>query len=150
MEKRLGKWGIGNTPACAGKTEYHPLCQTGNGEHPRVRGEDLVGLHSIRLSGGTPPRARGRLWADWVYILTIGNTPACAGKTQGFLIRSMCHGEHPRVRGEDVDWISTDECDVGTPPRARGRLAEWFHGPGSEGNTPACAGKTPGGLCDFS
>ena len=60
--ERLAK--IGNTPACAGKTEEEGDIDAASGKHPRLRGEDAA---VFELSGSH-----------------LRNTPACAGKT-GFV-----------------------------------------------------------------
>ena len=71
---------------------------------------------------GTPPRARGRLPAGYLDETDEGNTPACAGKTDGFAFDGPRFREHP--------------------PRARGRPHKVHDKECGGGNTPACAGKT--------
>ena len=70
-----------NIPACAGKTikawRFPGPCS----EHPRVRGENTVqGVLRFR-SGGTSPRARGKLTVWQLRRISPRNIPACAGKT---------------------------------------------------------------------
>ena len=115
------------------------------------------------LAKETPPHARGRLEPEILQGGSVGNTPACAGKTEivdilidqrlrntpacagktlllvGLTLRSK---KHPRMRGEDLRCIGAAQPTGETPPHARGRLSNGvFVTPGS-GNTPACAGKT--------
>ena len=51
--------------------------------HPRMRGEDVAERRAGMVAAGSPPHARGRLfasaWEEWAK----GLTPACAGKTPG-------------------------------------------------------------------
>ena len=66
-----------------------------------MRGEDFLESHTSRHSPGTPPRARGRLIDGCRFNHVLGNTPACAGKTQLLGTADSVDEEHPRVRGED-------------------------------------------------
>ena len=50
-----------NIPACAGKTGCEQQAGRVQGEHPRVRGENIAPPGEGRLQGGTSPRARGKL-----------------------------------------------------------------------------------------
>ena len=118
--QRAGR-GLGNTPACAGTTASSSWRPRPRSEHPRVRGDDLaLGVTPNRLLG-TPPRARGRLRCGLRPGCGCGNTPACAGTTDGRLVRGRIAKEHPRVRGDDPGAPSVGSAARGTPPRARGR-----------------------------
>ena len=133
----------GNTPACAGKTAFQVDTKTTYREHHRVRGEDVdVRAHAVHPTG-TPPRARGRLRVRLMRLRSHGNTPACAGKTLRRPRDPKPTVEHPRVRGEDFVVHARIAADQGTPPRARGRHVVTLTGLIPDGNTPACAGKTP-------
>ena len=71
-----------------------------------------------------------------------GITPACAGKTSGRRGISGRSRDHPRVCGENSANHSATTARMGSPPRVRGKLADFselFH---AVGITPACAGKT--------
>ena len=144
--RRLTPWAgtpnHGNTPACAGKTRWCGVAGIPEGEHPRVRGEDLSREHLLVSGVGTPPRARGRLPYPVGARLVRGNTPACAGKTPVGSRLWHCPREHPRVRGEDTFSLSVGDAIQGTPPRARGRHNRERLLEAVNGNTPACAGKT--------
>ena len=134
--------GLGNTPACAGKTRRRTPHSAPWWEHPRVRGEDNDLRANSHAGVGTPPRARGRLAHCLAHCLNDGNTPACAGKTGGEEQAWADRGEHPRVRGEDGPSMFTMKGFQGTPPRARGRPSVRPPSVKTYGNTPACAGKT--------
>jgi len=72
---------MGITPAYAGKTKvhYHMLRQAG--DHPRVCGKDLLTRSMIPATKGSPPRMRERRNIIGVLVVSIGITPAYAGKT---------------------------------------------------------------------
>ena len=72
----------------------------------------------------------------------MGNIPACAGKTGVSPERLTPMGEHPRVRGENIDKTPGQTPQKGTSPRARGKRSQWSQTPGGGRNIPACAGKT--------
>ena len=107
-----------------------------------MRGEDEPQPERHRQTMGTPPRARGRHKWHNDCDCTIGNTPACAGKTPPQPSPKRGQWEHPRVRGEDSSFLIVTNCHTGTPPRARGRLIDHRDKGAPSGNTPACAGKT--------
>src|SRR5690606_28858433 len=72
-----------------------------------------------------------------------GNTPACAGTTEGRDAAEPCGAEHPRVRGDDPAVTGAGRRTRGTPPRARGRRHSRHARYTQQRNTPACAGTTP-------
>ena len=51
---------LGITPACAGKTLCTTDMATSRWDHPRMRGEDVLGSEPHELVAGSPPHARGR------------------------------------------------------------------------------------------
>ena len=107
-----------------------------------MRGEDLNMFHDIRSIRGSPPHARGRQQRSAFLEAVGGITPACAGKTKPRHTAKRCSLDHPRMRGEDGIWLRAASRTLGSPPHARGRLANaktYFLQPGI---TPACAGKT--------
>ena len=110
------------TPACAGKTARWSTARQMRRDHPRMRGEDATSALSRARSAGSPPHARGRLAVSSARAVPCRITPACAGKTPTGRGHGRLSGDHPRMRGEDLDSI------------ARRLLHQWI--------TPACAGKT--------
>ena len=80
---------------------------------------------SCPISGrlGSPPRVRGKLVNSRQFIYYIGITPACAGKTKNLYVFIMDNQDHPRVCGENGNFL-------------------FMHVMGTR-ITPACAGKTP-------
>ena len=111
----------GITPACAGKTAAstsRPLRLT---DHPRMRGEDVNKQRTRRAESGSPPHARGRLCGYVAAGVVSGITPACAGKTVTRRVLLRQEPDHPRMRGEDDEMLSTQKIKLGSPPHARGR-----------------------------
>jgi hypothetical protein len=93
-------------------------------KHPRLRGEDLVEDKIFFCIVETPPPARGRLNPLVAPLMHERNTPACAGKTFFDCKVGEPRMKHPRLRGEDCDWIEYGKKMEETPPPARGRLRE--------------------------
>ena len=50
----------GITPACAGKTWFYACIRALRWDHPRVCGENCLGITSRRVRQGSPPRVRGK------------------------------------------------------------------------------------------
>ena len=132
----------GNTPACAGKTNYRSAFRAARRKHPRLRGEDSKSAYSDASMRETPPLARGRLRSVYRLSPCLGNTPACAGKTTGGLQAEIRAQKHPRLRGEDHPASAGIRPFEETPPLARGRRRKGYEREHRCGNTPACAGKT--------
>ncbi len=133
-------------PACAGKTSgWGTACQVVP-VHPRMRGENSIGIMS------PPP-----------YIWFI---PACAGKTvrrpkkhPRCLVHPRMRGEnsgrlpgmrcrrtvHPRMRGENAVPLMEPAKPLTLHPRMRGENASLsLNQPKDDWFIPACAGKTSG------
>ncbi len=131
----------GITPAYAGKSHCHPGQCGRNGDHPRVCGEKL--LHSLtrkkardhpRVCGekcrkcaplisiqGSPPRMRGKGVKRCLVWAIPRITPAYAGKRDGVERVRNCAEDHPRVCGEKNRRRAGMVCDMGSPPRMRGK-----------------------------
>ena len=113
------------TPACAGKTPHTVAVSVDRVDHPRMRGEDVLGKFALSLM----PRI----------------TPACAGKTHVSTGTFALIWDHPRMRGEDFICGHMPMSWSGSPPHARGRRLDRRRVPARPGITPACAGKTSNG-----
>ena len=132
----------GNIPACAGKTPGSLRATQRAGEHPRVRGENFCLVFVVFSCVGTSPRARGKQGVCEFEFGGTRNIPACAGKTCSILFVVVGWGEHPRVRGENTSHNPSIKYDAGTSPRARGKRVPQPAHHSTQGNIPACAGKT--------
>ena len=73
---------------------------------------------------GSPPRARGKVFALHLHRLATGITPACAGKREIKYTKETRPGDHPRVRGEKQAALAENQALKGSPPRARGKVAD--------------------------
>ena len=111
-------------------------------DHPRVCGENLFNQILHRACVGSPPRVRGKRARDnWAYW-RLRITPACAGKTHARLEVLIIRWDHPRVCGENSSRPASMSALIGSPPRVRGKRADFIQGNLRPRITPACAGKT--------
>ena len=135
-----GREGI--TPACAGKSPSFWCSSRCCTDHPRVRGEKLLGPCKLALEAGSPPRARGKEQQKTLASEMKGITPACAGKSAQGPCLTDKNKDHPRVRGEKKALPATVARSPGSPPRARGKVDGLEDEAAQFGITPACAGKS--------
>ena len=96
----------GITPACAGKSANARQMALRGRDHPRMRGEKSKAEGVIGLRKGSPPHARGKVSASRRLRLTVGITPACAGKRAGSRRSAWRAWDHPRMRGEKEEHIT--------------------------------------------
>ena len=81
--KQFSEGGI--TPADAGKTLSVRLTPSAFQDHPRGCGENSPLRRINSMYPGSPPRMRGKQWADAVNGAAERITPADAGKTKKIL-----------------------------------------------------------------
>ena len=136
---------VGITPACAGKSPTQDDPCGNSWDHPRVCGEKRARAEKQFRLMGSPPRVRGKAVSVSVLSLSAGITPACAGKRINPIMLYLQSGDHPRVCGEKIKDKVTGERKWGSPPRVRGKVSDDTSKGGTDGITPACAGKSP--LC---
>ena len=131
----------GITPACAGKRISHIRPTHCERDHPRMRGEKVWDMMLFMAPLGSPPHARGKVYALAFAIDARGITPACAGKRKNSGSGSRIPWDHPRMRGEK--WFAPfgTKSTLGSPPHARGKVVLIGRGGDQRGITPACAGK---------
>ena len=148
------------TPACAGNRQCDNLLHTCGWDHPRLRGEQLPSVRHGAGDKGSPPLARGTVYAAAPKIPLAGITPACAGNRTLTSAPADTTGDHPRLRGEQPV-KSLFGAQGGDHPRLRGeqdiqrsKIGGWQGSPplarGTGYNevgakpayriTPACAG----------
>ena len=130
----------GITPARAGNSGRIPLLMTMLKDHPRVCGEQHVGLSRRLGRKGSPPRVRGTGEPGTDAEVVNRITPACAGNSLIGAGQAGQNGDHPRVCGEQGPIGSRGGSTTGSPPRVRGTACA---GPGLAlvwTITPACAG----------
>ncbi len=138
----LHKRGARITPACAGKTRQKSLLGRAMPDHPRVCGENLFIALPPCVSGGSPPRVRGKQSPRLPHGSRGRITPACAGKTLAGIDIEICGSDHPRVCGENGPQPFLGTLCFGSPPRVRGKRPWRYPLPSPPRITPACAGKT--------
>ena len=91
---------------------------------------------------GSPPPTRGTLHQIMACMGDLRITPAYAGNTSKKVLNVQVTGDHPRLRGEHVSNISTNEKILGSPPPTRGTRKPLSHKQVRLGITPAYAGNT--------
>ena len=129
------------TPACAGKSAYRRACDSLGWDHPRACGEKCAGALKNSLSTGSPPRMRGKENYAKLHGLTIGITPAHAGKRFFYFSLAVVTQDHPRACGEKMISNGSSTPTKGSPPRMRGKDHAVHHRIDCVGITPAHAGK---------
>ena len=67
------------TPACAGNSGGRGSRYAGLEDHPRVCGEQFAAEIASAQTEGSPPRVRGTAAANFLALIPVGITPACAG-----------------------------------------------------------------------
>ena len=108
------------TPACAGNSQGRFVCDCRDGDHPRMRGEQLAPCRIRSPKPGSPPHARGTAIEEYRRYEDRGITPACAGNSLQFLFFGGLARDHPRMRGEQLILMPTSFLEWGSPPHARG------------------------------
>ena len=68
------------TPAYAGKIMACWIFSAFSWDHPRIRGENALNLSPVDTKLGSPPHTRGKCNSSVARNITIGITPAYAGK----------------------------------------------------------------------
>ena len=132
----------GIIPACAGSTRSKQYSSDSHSDHPRMRGEHLLWLHTSQLRSGSSPHARGARTIIDADGNTEGIIPACAGSTSR-ATRGIPRGwDHPRMRGEHLEDYGHTHATLGSSPHARGALVIASNGDWSAWIIPACAGST--------
>ena len=107
-----------------------------------MRGENIRASGKAALAVGSSPHARGKPRLLLAVQRQRGLIPACAGKTPRGVLCRLGARAHPRMRGENVDFLITRRVDTGSSPHARGKLGVLTRVTFNAGLIPACAGKT--------
>ena len=135
-------YGLGITPAYAGKSRLCFRGLTRARDHPRVCGEKSPNMPRNLRTTGSPPRMRGKVEYSRLLLRSFRITPAYAGKSP--FIGHMQHRgrDHPRVCGEKAARSVQSAFLQGSPPRMRGKVLGAGKGCDDVGITPAYAGKS--------
>ena len=130
------------TPACAGNSDKARGQSPEGRDHPRLRGEQVIGLLKLCYALGSPPLARGTDAARGHLCAAAGITPACAGNSGCSAGVTPSRWDHPRLRGEQASSMTLTSRVIGSPPLARGTVRTGIFQPVNSGITPACAGNS--------
>ena len=95
----------------------------------------------VRSSPGSPPHTRGRSPSSAGTKVIDRFTPAYAGKILDSAFANASLEVHPRIRGEDHNFLFLIPYSLGSPPHTRGRLLRTFFSTLANRFTPAYAGK---------
>ena len=142
IAQRHALFGVGITPAWAGKSQSSFRAVLLHGDHPRVGGEKGSYRWVIKSVKGSPPHGRGKVRGRKPFLQEPWITPAWAGKSMTAPGRSSRTGDHPRVGGEKNNHIIDNQYGKGSPPRRRGKEVDALGLSCRYGITPAWAGKS--------
>ena len=140
--KCSGRLALGLIPARAGNTGALSADQTGNGAHPRSRGEHAIAALEDCPEEGSSPLARGTRRHSACRLPAAGLIPARAGNTPLDGCWFATEWAHPRSRGEHWRWTPVMWRLWGSSPLARGTHGEEGHQTVGGGLIPARAGNT--------
>ena len=133
-------------PAWAGKTSSASWRLTAWAAHPRVGGENVVQAWRFHRSLGSSPRGRGKPENSAMGTELARLIPAWAGKTFRWYSGKLYTWAHPRVGGENINWVRTAHYTLGSSPRGRGKPIGRRRVHEASGLIPAWAGKTGEGV----
>ena len=106
-----------------------------------MRGKAKSAL-SYTMVLGSPPPMRGKDINHCVYLISLGITPAHAGKRRKFLPEVVTHEDHPRPCGEKRAPHQHGHGLGGSPPPMRGKAQSAKPSKPPNRITPAHAGKS--------
>lgn len=128
---------VGITPAWAGKRDSATVAAALSRDHPRVGGEKILQRDCPPVSGGSPPRRRGKGISYVLVSEELGITPAWAGKSLARELLLIVSRDYPRVGGEKLSQLAMGLVAQGSPPHGQGKVVcNHFAGIG-DGITPA-------------
>ncbi len=130
------------TPACAGTTIPFGFGTPTSEDHPRLCGNDRPRATLRAKPSGSPPLVRERHLLKLEGQRCMRITPACAGTTVCPSDRIASVRDHPRLCGNDPNFVWTQRPSSGSPPLVRERRGIALCDGYSRGITPACAGTT--------
>ena len=132
----------GITPAYAGKRRWCVPHRSRSGDHPRMCGEKYLSAQERRIHKGSPPRMRGKGVNPCNKRVTVGITPAHAGKRRARRGAGLWSQDHPRTCGEKESSKEKTGQQEGSPPHMRGKVVPSPDIIPANGITPAHAGKS--------
>ena len=142
-------YGVGITPAHAGKRVCCGLCYVLGWDHPRTCGEKCGIPHLFILGSGSPPHMRGKAAGAGWPVPRHGITPAHAGKSLRVSPDVGQKKDHPRTCGEKFRFPDRLPPLQGSPPHMRGKETDERSKRQANGITPAHAGKSRRDRLDY-
>ena len=133
---------FGIIPALAGNTFNERTYWAILRDHPRACGEHSVGTPPDGWGLGSSPRLRGTRGVAMLAGAAYGIIPALAGNTRFHSTQCCVTRDHPRACGEHILGRSTRPIVLGSSPRLRGTLCQFFSVWACRGIIPALAGNT--------
>ena len=114
-----------------------------------MRGEHGARSRVQHRHVGSSPHARGA--QDGAQLVPGGNgiIPACAGSTTLSQLTATSAEDHPRMRGEHLQWYGPQSAHLGSSPHARGARSPACHRLSNARIIPACAGSTVARFAPF-
>ena len=129
-------------PAWAGNRADPRAGQGVTSVHPRVGGEQAKRFHLCGAGRGSSPRGRGTDLERRRAAAARRFIPAWAGNSKGAQTENYWTTVHPRVGGEQVDYLGENMFCSGSSPRGRG-TGQHQRGDGLPGRfIPAWAGNS--------
>ena len=129
-------------PAYAGSTSRAYPSPPPCGDHPRIRGEHIVGARRELGIIGSSPHTRGALAEGGGFGVDCRIIPAYAGSTGQGALGGAVPGDHPRIRGEHWRPRRSRRFGRGSSPHTRGAHERRRRRPQRSGIIPAYAGST--------
>ena len=111
-------------------------------DHPRSRGEYTATWSTVFTRTGSSPLSRGIRIVLLPIAKAVGIIPALAGNTGQEAVEGHSHRDHPRSRGEYVDFQAETRPGHGSSPLSRGILVQRFSMGRQSRIIPALAGNT--------
>ena len=130
------------TPAYAGTTSSQTIMVRINRDHPRIRGDNFIGIVCQSLLEGSPPHTRGQQHIQNFMNKISRITPAYAGTTYRKGYQDGRNQDHPRIRGDNPVKLLISPLERGSPPHTRGQPIERDIRMEEIRITPAYAGTT--------
>ena len=133
---------LGSPPHLRGKQALHKFSIDCVVDHPRTCGENIYPLPTAKSVWGSPPHLRGKLYFKSESGVSVGITPAPAGKTPTVKSYPIFFQDHPRTCGENEANRKVKKFIRGSPPHLRGKQFRKNKIGIQRRITPAPAGKT--------
>ena len=107
-------------PAYAGSTSVLSVELIRYPDHPRIRGEHVLGRLGVSERLGSSPHTRGAPAPGFSIRPGAGIIPAYAGSTAALASQAHSIADHPRIRGEHPIAAKPDNLVMGSSPHTRG------------------------------